>query len=98
MDDVLDPLFKEMSTTPFSPLAPYMADDDASFNIVISAISPGFKKSNGLLVIELPIPVTAFGGSGDVASIGTPSTTYNGLLPLIMELFPRIFVIVVPPG
>src|SRR6059036_2486243 len=64
-----------MMMTPFAPRTPYNAVSAGSFSTSIEAISLG------LIPVRYPL------GPG---SITTPSSTYNGVLPLRMDEPPRI--------
>src|SRR6184192_4132712 len=61
--------------TPFAPRTPYNAVSAGSFSTSIEAISLG------LIPVRYPL------GPG---SITTPSSTYSGVLPLLMDEPPRI--------
>src|SRR5213076_3354978 len=61
--------------TPFAPRTPYDAVSAGSFSTSIEAISLG------LIPVRYPL------GPG---SITTPSSTYSGVLPLLMDEPPRI--------
>src|SRR4051812_33871550 len=67
----LVPFFVVINTTPLAALAPYIADDAASFSISTDSISLGLISINGLvgsLLISDWLAVVN----------GTPSTTYKG--------------------
>src|SRR5437764_7332375 len=64
-----------MVITPFAPRTPYSAVSAGSFSTSIEAISCG------LTTVRYPL------GPG---SIATPSSTYSGVLPLLMDEPPRI--------
>src|SRR6184192_3002638 len=64
-----------MMMTPLAPRAPYSAVSAGSFSTSIDSMSLG------LTPVRYPL------GPG---SIATPSSTYNGLLPLLMEEPPRM--------
>ena len=86
------PLLVVITITPFAPRAPYAAVADASLRTVILAISLLFKLANE--VSEEPEVAAAW----LPLVIGTPSITYNGSFPAVIEERPRILMFATEPG
>src|SRR5262245_45211622 len=96
MSNLVDPdiaFFVVIRITPFAPLEPYIAVASASFKTSMLSISLGFIVLNGLN------GAPAADGRGEKLEIkGTPSTMYNGSLPLWMLFCPLNFTVVFNPG
>ncbi len=91
--NLLRPSLPDLVVTRITPLAardPYTAAAAASFNIVMLSISFGLIMAMGLLVFTR--------SASSPLIMATPSTTYNGLLPALIELVPRIRMLVLEPG
>src|SRR5664280_815891 len=77
-----------------------MAVAEASFNISIDSMSPGLILDKGFRPEAVPTVAVAEPASPALLSlyIGNPSITYNGSLPPVIELPPRMRTIEVAPG
>ena len=90
------PFLVVIMMTPFAPLLPYMAVDEASFRTSMEAMSSVFIKARELICESMPaIPMPE-----DVATSprGKPSTTIRGDVEPERDAAPRISILDAAPG
>ena len=83
-----------------------MAVAEASFKISIDTMSEGLRNERGFILdcvllaipfVEYKLPPKLEKSVPPPELIGNPSTTYKGSFPPVIELIPRIIILILPP-